>query len=167
MKKIIILFVLITLACILAGCAHQKAIEIAPSELLGMEKKTIAVEERALESVERMHIGRLEYMEDVAIFKYEKEGKSVILWVTTYSNSTVAQNETERMVQAMLNFRDWGVNLQESEVEGKHIYCLPRGDEMHYFWEDNYCMFYFVSQNLNSTEIHSIIESVNCDQKWI
>lgn len=164
MKKLIILIIL---ACVLSGCAQQKATEIAPQELLGMEKNTVAVEGKALESVKKMHIGNIKYIEDVAIFKYAKDGKSVTLWVTTYSNDTLAQKETDNMVQAMLNFRDWGVNLQDFKVENNQVYSLPRGDQMHYFWKSNYCMFYFVSENLNDTESHSIIKSINCDKKWM
>lgn len=174
MKKPIILLILILLPCLLSGCAQQKdavvkqnATEIAPQELLGMEKNTVAVEERALESVKKMHIGRIKYIEDVAIFKYAKYGKSVMLWVTTYSNSSIAQNETDRMVQAMFDFKDWGSKLQNFKVEDKQVYSLPREDQMHYFWRSNYCMFYFVSENINDTESRTIIKSLNCDKKWI
>lgn len=167
MKKPIILLILILLACLLSGCAQQEATEVAPQELLGMEKNTVAVGKRALESVKEMHIGRIKYIEDVAIFKYAKDGKSVMLWVTTYSNSSLAQNETERMVQAMFDFKDWGSKLQNFKVEDKQVYSLPREDQMHYFWRSNYCMFYFVSENINDTESRTIIKSLNCDKKWI
>lgn len=166
MRKLIILLILILLACILSGCAQQKATEIAPQELLGMEKNTVAVKGKALESVKEMHLGRIKYIDDVAIFKYEKDGKSVMLWVTTYSNRSLAQNETERMVQAMFDFKDWGSKIQDFKVEGKQIYSLPREGQMHYFWKSNYCMFYFVSENLNNTESKAIIKSLNCDKKW-
>lgn len=162
-----ILFTLALLACILSGCAQKEATEIPPPELLGMEKNTVAAGARALESVREMHIGRIEYIDDVAIFKYSKNGKSVMLWVTTYSNSSLAQNETDRMVQAMYNFKDWGTKLQDFKVEDKQVYSLPRGDQMHYFWGNEYCMFYFVSENLNNTESRSIIRSLDCDKKWI
>ncbi|MFO7967447.1 MAG: hypothetical protein R6U44_07595 [Archaeoglobaceae archaeon] len=167
MRKSMIILALMLVACGLSGCAQQEATEIAPQELLGMEKNTVAVEGRAFESVKEMHIGRVNYIDDVAVFKYAKDDKSVMLWVATYSNSSLAQNETDKMVQAMSSFKDWGAKINEFEVENEQVFSLPREDERHYFWGNDYCMFYFVSENLNDTESRTIIGELDCDKKWI
>jgi|Deesub1362B_J571_1020462.scaffolds.fasta_scaffold00915_5 hypothetical protein len=161
MKKLI----LILIVCLLAGCGEKKAVEIAPQEMLGMEIMWMEQGEKALTSVEKSHIGNIMFVKDVAIIGYRGGGKSITLWITTYPNSTIAEEETERMARAMLHFEDWGVHLNRSRIDGNEVYTTLR-DVRHYFWSDGRCMFYIVPKNLNQTEIERIIRSIECDSGW-
>jgi hypothetical protein len=161
MKKLI----LIILVCLLAACVQQKASDITPNNLLGMDIIWMEKGKKALETVEKSHIGNIEFIEDVAITGYRGDGKSITLWVTTYPNSTIAKKETERMAQAMLHFEDWGVNLKKDEVDGVLVYSTLK-DVTHYFWSEERCMFYIIPKNLNQTEVRHVIEILKCDS-WI
>jgi hypothetical protein len=158
MKKVI----LIIIACLLAACAQQKASEMAPNEILRMDIVWAEEGEKALGSVEKSHMGDIKFVEDVAILGYRGDGKSITLWITTYPNDTVAEAETERMSQAMLNFEDWGVYLEKSKIDGHEVYTTLR-DVRHYFWSDGKCMFYIIPKNLNQTEIQYVVKGLKCN----
>jgi len=152
--------ILIFIACLLIACTHQKASEIAPNEIMGMQKMWETKGEKALESVMKSHIGDIRFVEDVAIAGYGMKGKSITLWITTYPNASVAEIETERMANAMMNFEDWNM-LKKEKVNGYEVYSTLR-DVRHYFWSNEYCMFYIIPRNLNESEIKIIIESLKC-----
>jgi hypothetical protein len=162
MRKVIIFTII---ACLLAACA-QKASDIAPNELLGMEKNLIAEGEKAIKSVKKSHLGNIEWVEDVAIASYRSDGKSLMLWITIYPNLTIAEQETDRMAQSMLKYEDWGKNLKKIDLNGIQIYSTFRGFE-HYFWSEGRCMFYIVPKNLNQSEIIEVIDLLKCEMPWL
>ena len=147
---------------LLSQCVQKRAVELAPSELLGMKKQLLLSGEKAIEAVKKSHIGKLKDIKDLAIFRYTQGNKSIILWITTYPTSKVAKTETERMVQAMLKFKGWE-NLKKLKIDKKIIYYISKGNKMHYFWNDSYCVFYIVSENLNKKEKVAVIKSLNCN----
>lgn len=152
---------ILLIACLLIACTHQKASEIVPNEIMGMQKMWETKGEKALESVVKSHIGDIRFVEDVAIAGYGTKGKSITLWITTYPNASVAEIETERMAKAMMNFEDWGVHLKKEKINQLEVYSTLK-NVRHYFWSNEYCMFYIIPRNLNESEIKIIIESLKC-----
>ena len=145
-----------------APATHPNATEIAPDELLGMNKVVVSTGADALDSVKRLHIGSIENIHDLAIIHYHGEGgRFLTLWTTLYQNETLANNETEKMVIGIRKFGgDWASTLEEITIDEKIVYLIAPNDLPQYFWVDGVWVFYVTPHNLTPEEVAQIIQAI-------
>ena len=137
------------------------AAEIAPDVLLGMKKIVVSSGEDALMRVKQSHTGSIEYVKDVAIVHYMKEGKFLTLWTTLYHSETTANNETEKMVIGMRKWGgSWASNLKELTIAEKQVYQTSSGSVPHYFWADREWVFYIIPHNFTKGEVAEVIGAI-------
>jgi len=145
--------------------AEEAAVAIAPKELLGMEKKTVASGKDALMLVKQSHMGKIEHVRDMAIMHYMNMNgsKFLTLWTTLYPSDEIAYNETRKMVAGMRNWGGgWASNLNETIIAGKQVYLTsPDGITYHYFWADHEWVFYIVPHNFSDDELKKVILTLN------
>ena len=140
---------------------QQNASEIAPAEILGMERMVVSTGPDAMQRSKQRHIGDIENIEDVAIIHYNGEGRMLTLWTTAYQSEALASSETEKMVTGMYRFGgDWASTLKEITVGGKTVYRIEPDGVPQYFWSDGRWMFYFIAHNVTSDEIPLIIGAI-------
>ncbi|MBA1342627.1 MAG: hypothetical protein C5S52_03410 [ANME-2 cluster archaeon] len=141
---------------------HPNAIEIAPAEILGMNRVVASTGADALQRVRKLHIGSIENIEDLAIIHYYGEGEGFLtLWTTLYQNDTLASDETEKMVIGIRKFGgDWASTLEEITIDGKTIYYIAPDDLPQYFWADGAWVFYIKPHNLTREEVTQIIRAI-------
>lgn len=163
-----IIAVLLIFAC--AGCVtnpppapHPNATEIAPAEILGMDRVVVSTGADALQRVRQSHTGGIENVEDLAIIHYHgKNDRFLTLWTTLYRNEAIANSETEKMVIGIRRFGgDWASTLEETTIEGKIVYRIAPDDQPQYFWVDEDWVFYIVPHNVASDEIPLIIGAIS------
>ena len=145
-----------------APVPHPNAIEIAPAEILGMDKVVVSTGADALQRVRKSHIGSIENIEDLAIIHYYGEGEGFLtLWTTLYQNETLASDETEKMVIGIRKFGgDWASTLEETTIDGKTVYRIAPNDLPQYFWADGVWVFYVTPHNLTPEEVTQIIRAI-------
>ncbi len=145
-----------------AQVPHPNAIEIAPAEILGMNKVVVSTGADALQRVRKSHIGSIENIEDLAIIHYHGEGEGFLtLWTTLYQNETLASYETEKMVIGIRKFGgDWASTLEETTIDEKTVYWIAPGDLPQYFWADGAWVFYITPHNLTPEEVTLIIRAI-------
>jgi len=145
-----------------APVPHPNAIEIAPAEILGMNRVVVSTGADALQSVKKLHIGSIENIEDLAIIHYYGEDEGFLtLWTTLYQNETLASDETEKMVIGIRKFGgDWASTLEETTVDGKTVYKIAPDDLPQYFWVDGVWVFYIKPHNLTQDEVTQIIRAI-------
>jgi len=138
------------------------AAEIAPDELLGMNKIVVSSGLDALQRVKQRHIGNIEDVKDVAIVHYMKEDGLLTLWTTLYQNETIAWDENEKMVIGMRKWGgNWSSDLKEITVAGKQVYRTSSdGVSYHYFWADGEWVFYIIPRNFSQEEVADIIGAI-------
>ena len=141
---------------------QSNAIEIAPAEILGMNRVVVSTGADALQRVRKSHIGNIENIEDLAIIHYYGEGEGFLtLWTTLYHNDTLASDETEKMVIGIRKFGgDWESTLEEVTINGKTVYCIAPDDLPQYFWVDGVWVFYITPHNLTPEEVTQIIQAI-------
>ncbi|KAF5415433.1 MAG: hypothetical protein U9Q37_10155 [Euryarchaeota archaeon] len=141
---------------------HPNATEIAPAEILGMNRVVVSTGADALQRVKESHIGSIENIEDLAIIHYHGEGKGFLtLWTTLYKNETLANDETEKMVIGIRKFGgDWASTLEETTIDGKTVYRIAPNDLPQYFWADGVWVFYVTPHNLTPEEVTRIIRAI-------
>ena len=145
-----------------SSAPHPNATEIAPAEVLGMNKVVVSTGADALQRVRKSHIGSIENIEDLAIIHYygEREG-FLTLWTTLYQNETLASYETEKMVIGIRKFGgDWASTLEEITIDGKTVYRIAPDDLPQYFWVDGVWIFYIKPHNLTPEEVTRIIRAI-------
>ena len=146
-------------------CSDQSlavnASEIAPDEILGMNKMVVSCGADALQRVKQSHNGSIEYTKDVAIVHYMDGDRMLTLWTTLYQNETVARIENEKMVIAMRNWGgSWDSNLKELTIAEKQVYQTTSDNVSHYFWADHEWVFYIIPHNFTQAEIAEIIGAI-------
>ncbi len=173
MNKKIILIAIAILIVAVAYSYHAppspgvNASEIAPDELLGMDKIVVASGEDALKLVKQSHTGRIEHVRDVAIVHYMKEGKYLTLWLTLYPDDTIAKNETEKMVEGMRKWGgSWASSLKEVTIADKRVYQTSSDSVPHYFWADREWAFYIILHNFTEDEVAEIINAIPGDSDF-
>ena len=143
------------------------AVAIAPEELLGMEKMTVASGEDALTLVKQSHRGKIEHVRDMAIIHYinTNGSKFLTLWTTLYPSDEIAYNEARKMAAGMRNWGDgWASNLNATTIAGKQVYITsPDGITYHYFWADHEWVFYIVPHNFSDEELKKAIQTLDLD----
>ncbi len=140
---------------------QQNASEIAPAEILGMERIVVSTGPDALQRSKQRHIGDIENIEDVAIIHYNGDGRMLTLWTTSYQSEALASSETEKMVTGISRFGgDWASTLEEITVGGKTVYRIEPDGLPQYFWSDGRWMFYFIAHNVTPDEIPLIIGAI-------
>ena len=140
---------------------QQNASELAPAEILGMERMVVSTGPDAMQRSKQRHIGNIENIEDVAIIHYSGDGRMLTLWTTSYQSEALASSETEKMVNGISRFGgDWASTLEEITVAGKTVYRIEPDGVPQYFWSDGRWMFYFIAHNVTSDEIPIIIEAI-------
>jgi len=143
------------------------AVAIAPEELLGMEKITVASGEDALTLVKQSHRGKIEHVRDMAIMHYMNTNgsKFLTLWTTLYPSDEIAYNEARKMAAGMRNWGDgWASNLNATTIAGKQVYITsPDGITYHYFWADHEWVFYIVPHNFSDEELKKAIQTLDLD----
>ncbi len=141
---------------------HPNAIEIAPAEILGMNRVVASTGADALQRVRKSHIGSIENIEDLAIIHYYGEGEGFLtLWTTLYQNETLASDETEKMVIGIRKFGgDWASTLEETTIDGKTVYRIAPNDLPQYFWVDGVWVFYVTPHNMTPEEVTRIIRAI-------
>lgn len=140
---------------------QQNASEIAPAEILGMERMVVSTGPDAMQRSKQRHIGDIENIEDVAIIHYSVDGRLLTLWTTVYHSEALASSETEKMVAGMYRFGgDWASTLEEITVGGETVYRIEPDGVPQYFWSDGRWMFYFIAHNVTSDEIPLIIGAI-------
>nr|QNO49908.1 hypothetical protein GKKIKBAN_00022 [Methanosarcinales archaeon ANME-2c ERB4] len=149
-------------AAIPAPVPHPNAIEIAPAEILDMNRVVVSTGADALQRVIKSHIGSIENIEDLAIIHYHGEGKGFLtLWTTLYQNETLASDETEKMVIGIRKFGgNWGSTLEEITIDGKTVYRIAPNGLPQYFWVDGVWVFYITPHNLTPEEVTQIIRAI-------
>ncbi len=163
MKRIvIILLALIFIGCSQHPTAKLNATNVTPNEIMGMKKLVCLTGKPALEMVKEMHIGRIRFVEDIALMHYigKNASKFVVVWVTVYPNSSVAKEETRRMANAMVEF-GWK-NVSRTRIDGLEVYYVrpPGKNETHYFWCRGRVMIYIIPHGLNESQIREFIEKI-------
>jgi hypothetical protein len=145
-----------------APVVHPNAIEIAPSEILGMDRVVVSTGADALQRVRKSHIGSIENIEDLAIIHYHGDGGGFLtLWTTLYQNETLASYETEKMVIGIRKFGgDWASTLEETTIDGKTVYMIAPNNLPQYFWADGVWVFYITPHNLTPEEVTQIIRAI-------
>jgi hypothetical protein len=145
-----------------APVVHPNAIEIAPAEILGMNRVVVSTGSDALQRVRKSHIGSIENIEDLAIIHYHGDGGGFLtLWTTLYQNETLASYETEKMVIGIRKFGgDWASTLEETTIDGKTVYRIAPNDLPQYFWADGVWIFYITPHNLTQEEVTRIIRAI-------
>lgn len=145
-----------------AQIPHPNATEIAPAEILGMNKVVVSTGADALQRVRKSHIGSIENIEDLAIIHYHGEGGGFLtLWTTLYRNETLANDETEKMVIGIRKFGgDWASTFEEITIDGKIVYLIAPNDLPQYFWADGVWVFYVTPHNLTPEEVGRIIQAI-------
>lgn len=145
-----------------APVPHPNAVEIAPAEILGMNKVVVSTDADALQRVRKSHIGSIENIEDLAIIHYHGGGGGFLtLWTTLYQNEALASYETEKMVVGIRKFGgDWASTLEETTIDGKTVYMIAPGDLPQYFWADGVWVFYVTPHNLSQEEVTRIIRAI-------
>jgi hypothetical protein len=137
------------------------ATNIAPNEILGMEKLVVANGTEALQRVKQSHTGRIEDFRDVAIVHYVNEDRMLTLWTTLYPNETVAYIENEKMALAMQKWGGrWASNLKGVTIAGKPVYQTSSDNVTHYFWAESEWVFYIIPHNFTQDEIAEIIGAI-------
>jgi len=174
-KKILLIVsvvLLVTAATLTYSCYHHNtsssfeaavnASEIAPDEILGMNKMVVSTDVDALQRVTRSHTGSIEHVKDVAIVHYMKEGRMLTLWTTLYENETVAWDENEKMAIGMQNWGGtWSSHLEKRTIAEKQVYLTsPDGVSYQYFWADREWVFYIIPHNFTQDEIAEIIGAI-------
>jgi len=164
---IAVLLIVVCAGCITsppspAPAPHPNATEIAPAEILGMDKMVVSTGADALQQVRQSHSGNIENIEDLAIIHYYgKNDRFLTLWTTLYQNKTIAKSETEKMVIGIRNFGgDWASTLEETTIDGMTVYKIAPDDQPQYFWVDDNWVFYIVPHNVTPDEIPQIIEAI-------
>ncbi len=171
MKKLAV----ILLALILLGCTSHKAevklnatvsaVNITPNFVMGMHKIVCLTGEEALKFVKMMHVGKIRFVEDIAMMHYlnltNPHSKFVTVWVTLYPNSSVAKEETERMAKSMIDY-GWK-NVKSEDIDGLKVYYVtpPDKNETHYFWCKGSYMIYIIPHNMTSEEIKEFIIKIS------
>ncbi len=145
-----------------APVPHPNAIEIAPAEILGMNRVVVSTGADALQRVRKSHIGSIENIEDLAIIHYYGGGEGFLtLWTTLYQNETLASYETEKMVIGIRKFGgDWASTLEEITIDGKTVYRIAPNNLPQYFWADGVWVFYITPHNLTPEEVTRIIQAI-------
>ena len=145
-----------------SSAPHPNAIEIAPAEILGMNRVVVSTGTDALQRVKESHIGSIENIEDLAIIHYHGEGEGFLtLWTTLYKNETLANYETEKMVIGIRKFGgDWESTLEEITINRKTVYYIAPDDLPQYFWVDGVWVFYIKPHNLTQDEVTQIIRAI-------
>ncbi len=141
----------------------KRAADIAPDELLGMEKVVVLEGAEAIEDVRQKHIGAVENAEDIAIVQYGPAYHQIVLWVTLYPNDVVAASENEKMADAMVRFGgNWKENLEEVTIGGKKVYGTTPNGDFHYFWAEREYVFYVIIPRIlqeSTTEVITAIKA--------
>ena len=145
-----------------ASVPHPNAIEIAPAEILGMNRVVVSTGADALQRVRKSHIGSIENIEDLAIIHYHGGDEGFLtLWTTLYKNEALASDETEKMVIGIRKFGgDWASTLEEITIDGKTVYRIAPNDLPQYFWVDGVWVFYITPHNLTPEEVTRIIRAI-------
>ncbi|KAF5410298.1 MAG: hypothetical protein U9N46_04645 [Euryarchaeota archaeon] len=144
-----------------ASSPHPNATEIAPAELLGMQRMAVSTGADALQRVRGSHIGGIENVNDLAIIHYMDDDRLLTLWTTLYKNESLAESETEKMVIGIRRFGgDWESTLEEIVIDEKVVYRIAPDDKPQYFWADGVWVFYIVPHNLTPDEVVQVIEAV-------
>ena len=145
-----------------APVPHPNAIEIAPAEILGMNRVVVSTGADALQRVRKSHIGSIENIEDLAIIHYYGEGEGFLtLWTTLYKNETLASYETEKMVIGIRKFGgDWASTLEEITIDGRIVYRIAPNNMPQYFWVDGVWVFYITPHDLTPEEVARIIRAI-------
>ncbi|MEA3281053.1 MAG: hypothetical protein U9Q68_00565 [Euryarchaeota archaeon] len=146
-----------------SSAPHPNAIEIAPAEILGMNRVVVSTGADALQRVEESHIGSIENIDDLAIIHYHGEGGGFLtLWTTLYKNETLANDETEKMVIGIRGFGgDWASTLEEITIDGMTVYRIAPDNLPQYFWVDGVWVFYIKPHNLTQDEVTRIIQAIS------
>ncbi|ATZ61767.2 MAG: hypothetical protein BME93_02900 [Methanosarcinales archaeon Met12] len=125
-----------------------RAVDFAPTELIGMPVVFKSEGEEAIERTRRIHAGPVLYIQDAAIIYYGPEMHQIKLWISTYENESMAYAENEKMRDAIVRFAKgyWAENLEEMTIDGESIYKTsphpPSSGHYHYFWADGRAIFY-------------------------
>ena len=150
-----------------AGAEAATAVAIAPKELLGMEKMTVASGKDALKLVKQSHKGKIEHVRDMAIMHYMNTNgsKFLTLWTTLYPSDRIAYTEAGKMAAGMRNWGGgWTSNLNETTIAGKRVYITsPDGITYHFFWADHEWIFYIVPHNFSDEELKKVILTLDLD----
>jgi len=151
----------LTYSCYAPSSPEVDASEVAPDELLGMNKMVVSSSADALQRVKQSHTGSIEDVKDVAIVHYMNEDRMLTLWTTLYQNETIAGSETEKMVIGMRKWGgSWASDLKELTITGKQVYQTSSDNVSHYFWADREWVFYIIPHNFTQDEIAEIIGAI-------
>ncbi len=164
-KLVVILLVLILLGCSGHTQTQTNVTNVTPNEIMGMQKIVCLTGKAALELVKEMHIGRIEFVKDIALLHYvnltNPKSMFVTVWVTLYPNSSVAKEETERMAKAMVGY-GWK-DVKTERVDGLKVYYVkpPDKNETQYFWCKGDYMIYIIPHNMTKAQVEEFIEAVS------
>ncbi len=163
MKKILLVLLV---ACILCGCSQHSVSSInnstvanlLPENIMGMHKFVALKGKPALEFIKKSHRGPIKYVKDIALVHYLGNDSMMLVWITEYPSSKLAENQTLLMVRGMKKFGGVWVNVEKVKLGNVTAYYVP-GKNQYFFCKDNY-VIYLMPVNMNNTSIVAFAERV-------
>ncbi len=112
----------------------------------------------AMNATKELHKGNVKPAADAAIASYEG---GITIWLTRYESDRVAEEQLEKMKQAMGRYGG-GFERLSTEVLGESevFVTRPKG-ETQYFWTRKDVLAYLIPGNLGADEINSLIKDLN------
>lgn len=148
-----LLFTIIILFALFTSCIglSQDISKVAPDELMGMKKFTVLKGEEAIKKAQASHGYKLKYIEDAVVMHYTDGKHMVILWITKYPNSTIAQEENEKMAQKIAKDN---MSITIIKINNKEVYNFSISKvHHHYFWCQGKYLLYLIPYNINDYQV--------------
>ncbi len=152
-----ILFALLFSACVSQPATqHIDAANATPDSINGMNKFAVMKGEKALEYIQKAHIGKIEHVEDIAVLHYCSNSSLAVVWVTVYPDDKTAENETLKMVRSMKKFGGLWAGVEKIRVDGTNVFHVPVKEQ--YFFVKNRYVIYLMPYNMTQSGINSFIQ---------
>lgn len=111
-----------------------------------------------MKATKELHKGSVKPAADAAIASYEGE---ITIWLTRYENSQVAQEQLERMKQAMGRYGGGFEQLSTERFGGSEVFATRPKGMVQYFWTRGDVVSYLIPGNLSQSEIESVVKDLN------
>ncbi|MCL5291754.1 MAG: hypothetical protein M1548_04385 [Actinobacteria bacterium] len=131
---------------------------IVQNEIGGKKLLESITGQEAMEATRRLHKGQVRPAADAVIASYEEE---VSIWLTRYENKSIADEQLEKMKQAMSRFGGGFEQLSTEKIGGVEVFVTrPRG-KVQFFWRRGDVTAYIIPGTLGQSDIERLVKEVN------
>jgi len=155
MRRLILISFLLIIA-LLTSCIHSNEIsKVAPDEIMGMKKFVVLEGEEAIKRAQASHGYKLKYIEDAVVVHYTDGKHMVILWITKYPNSKIAEEENRKMAEKI---KESNMSISLIKINGEDVYNFSISKtHHHYFWSKREYLLYLIPYNIDDYKVLSSV----------